>query len=156
MTSLCTICKRKLGVCSDPLSADCGGDCWGCIGEIEADAGHEPSTKIVREEYRNGLRPDWQPTPIVVTEPSIQNKARILVTLRKPLGEPWAYENFGFTIYTKSAGDEIDLFHSTFKTDSKGTVSVQFQLPSEDTDVWYRITRSGNKWCFPITQTMNT
>ena len=32
----CSICGRLLDVTEDPLSGDCGGDCWGCISEIEA------------------------------------------------------------------------------------------------------------------------
>jgi hypothetical protein len=33
---LCSICQRPLNIETDPLSADTGGDCWGCISEIEA------------------------------------------------------------------------------------------------------------------------
>ena len=55
----CQICDRKLEMINDPLSIDCGGDCWGCIGEIEADQGFEPSLKQVRKEFELGLRPDW-------------------------------------------------------------------------------------------------
>ena len=32
----CGICKRELDQPADPLSNDCGGDCWGCISEVEA------------------------------------------------------------------------------------------------------------------------
>jgi len=35
----CSICGRPLDVSLDPMSGDCGGDCWGCIGMIEADMG---------------------------------------------------------------------------------------------------------------------
>lgn len=55
----CGICGRQLDQPGDPLSIDCGGDCWGCIGEIEADMGDAESTKRVREEFARGLRPDW-------------------------------------------------------------------------------------------------
>lgn len=34
-TEYCSLCHRKLDVESDPLSADCGGDCAGCIAEYE-------------------------------------------------------------------------------------------------------------------------
>ena len=44
---------------NDPLSIDCGGDCWGCVGEIEANMGHEPSLEKVRQEFELGLRPGW-------------------------------------------------------------------------------------------------
>ena len=36
MTKYCGICNRELDT-DDPLSNDCGGDCWGCISQIEAD-----------------------------------------------------------------------------------------------------------------------
>jgi len=55
----CSICGRALENPDDPLSANCGGDCWGCIGEIEAHAGYEPSLAQVRSEFARGLRPGW-------------------------------------------------------------------------------------------------
>ena len=59
MRDTCGICGRKLDQNDDPLSVDCGGDCWGCIGEIEADMGDEYLLAIVREEFARGLRPGW-------------------------------------------------------------------------------------------------
>jgi hypothetical protein len=56
----CTICQRKLNVPSDQLSGDCGGDCWGCVGAIEAENGWEPSLTMVRKEFASGLRPGWK------------------------------------------------------------------------------------------------
>jgi hypothetical protein len=56
VTSICRMCKRPLGVEADPLSGDCGGDCWGCIGSIEADMGWEPSVESVEREIKTGLR----------------------------------------------------------------------------------------------------
>jgi hypothetical protein len=52
----CQICGRKLSVAEDPVSVDCGGDCWGCVGQIEADMDHGPSAERVREEIGQGLR----------------------------------------------------------------------------------------------------
>ena len=52
----CRMCKRPLGVETDPLSSDCGGDCWGCIGSIEADMGWEPSVEFIALEIKAGLR----------------------------------------------------------------------------------------------------
>jgi hypothetical protein len=52
----CQICNRPLNNPNDPLSLDCGGDCWGCIGEIEAEAGYKPSIDIVEKEYKLGIR----------------------------------------------------------------------------------------------------
>jgi hypothetical protein len=64
------ICRRTLNDPHDSLSGDCGGDCWGCIGEIEAEAGWEPSLTMVRKEFASGLRPGWkdfhQATPSAV------------------------------------------------------------------------------------------
>lgn len=59
MASTCSICGRELDQKDDPLSSDCGGDCWGCVGEIEADMGYEPSLAQVRKEFAEGLRPGW-------------------------------------------------------------------------------------------------
>jgi hypothetical protein len=36
-TSKCGICGRLLDRPDDPLTRDCGGNCWSCIGEIEGD-----------------------------------------------------------------------------------------------------------------------
>lgn len=33
----CQMCGRVLNEEEDPLSVDCGGDCWGCVSEIEAE-----------------------------------------------------------------------------------------------------------------------
>ena len=56
----CSICSRTLNNPNDPLSGDCGGDCCGCIGEIEAESGSEPSLTMVRREFASGLRPGWR------------------------------------------------------------------------------------------------
>ncbi len=57
MSDICNICGRKLGLKDDPLSVDCGGDCWGCIGPIEADLGNAESSVRVTEEFDTGVRP---------------------------------------------------------------------------------------------------
>ena len=53
----CMICGRALNQEADPLSVDCGGDCWGCIGEIEAEMGDELAAEKVRAEFVLGIRP---------------------------------------------------------------------------------------------------
>lgn len=60
MQNICGICRRKLNQSDDPLSADCGGDCWGCIGEIEAEIGDAVALAKVRREFFLGLRPRWE------------------------------------------------------------------------------------------------
>ena len=52
----CSICGRKLNQPGNELSEDCGGDCWGCIGEIEALGGYPPSLCAVRAEIAAGIR----------------------------------------------------------------------------------------------------
>jgi hypothetical protein len=52
----CGTCGRRLNQPSDELSEDCGGDCWGCIGEIEALGGYPPSLCTVRAEIAAGIR----------------------------------------------------------------------------------------------------
>ena len=58
----CMICGQRLNIEGDPMSADTGGDCWGCVGKIEADMGSEMSIRFVDEEIRKGWRlPDGTP-----------------------------------------------------------------------------------------------
>lgn len=45
----CLICNRPLDIASDPDSLNCGGDCRGCIREIEDEDFHDDGT------YRGGL-----------------------------------------------------------------------------------------------------
>ena len=60
-TAKCGICGRPLDRPDDPLSRDCGGDCWGCIGEIEGDPedGYPPNIRRVQPEIALGLRPPF-------------------------------------------------------------------------------------------------
>jgi hypothetical protein len=53
--TVCHLCKRPLDQPEDPLSADCGGDCLGCINEIEG--------RMTATEPSNGggRVMDWQP-----------------------------------------------------------------------------------------------
>lgn len=53
----CQTCGRLLAQEDDPLSIDCGGDCWGCVGEIEAEAGDAEALERVHDEFARGLRP---------------------------------------------------------------------------------------------------
>lgn len=64
----CGICGRKLEQKDDPLSIDCGGHCWGCIGETEADMGDEYSLAKVRDEFARGLRPGWVDTSMKLSD----------------------------------------------------------------------------------------
>lgn len=51
--------RSKLDEKDDQLSVDCGGDCWGCIGEIEADMGDVYSPTKASKKFDKGLRPAW-------------------------------------------------------------------------------------------------
>jgi hypothetical protein len=53
----CGICARALNQADDPLSGDFRGDCGGCVGDVEADAGWPESLNAVSEEAARGLRP---------------------------------------------------------------------------------------------------
>jgi hypothetical protein len=69
-TNLCGMCGRRLGQPEDPLSADCGGDCWGCISEVEADM-----LKVDLETYRRDPAafpqiPDADESPTAPPAPS--------------------------------------------------------------------------------------
>jgi hypothetical protein len=53
----CVTCKRTLNVPEDPLSTDCGGECWGCVGQTEAEMGYAPSIEKYNDEIDAGYRP---------------------------------------------------------------------------------------------------
>jgi hypothetical protein len=55
--AVCSTCKRELDMDGDPLSSDCGGDCWGCVGEAEANLGYPPSIEKCNAEIDAGYRP---------------------------------------------------------------------------------------------------
>lgn len=58
MSGHCGICGRPLNIDADPMSGDCGGDCWGCIGEFEArgEPQDSPSVGYVADEIAKGWR----------------------------------------------------------------------------------------------------
>jgi len=79
----CLICGRPLDIEVDPMSADTGGDCWGCIGEIEAKMGggeKNISIGFVAQEIEWGWRhADCSPKPqaVFLLNPSLgQRKFR--------------------------------------------------------------------------------
>lgn len=47
----CQICGREQNRDSDRLSASRSGDCWVCIGEIEAETGDKASLEKVRDGH---------------------------------------------------------------------------------------------------------
>jgi hypothetical protein len=53
--TLCRMCGRLMDQPDDPLSDDCGGDCWSCLSET--DHGYPLSIKKVNDEIAAGLRP---------------------------------------------------------------------------------------------------
>ena len=53
----CQICERELDNPENPLSTDCGGGYWGCVGMFETEMGHPESLAQVRKELALGLRP---------------------------------------------------------------------------------------------------
>lgn len=63
---VCKICNRILNRSSDPLSPDCGGDCFGCILDVERDEQKEFSMSSLRDR-------------IIELENILQNKYNHLV-----------------------------------------------------------------------------
>ncbi len=64
----CKLCGRRMfdhiapGL--NPLLENCGGDCWGCIGKIEAEGGYEPS--II--QYNKEIDAGWRKGPKITIE----------------------------------------------------------------------------------------
>lgn len=160
MTSHCNICNRKLDLENDPLSADCGGDCWGCIGEIEADSDYEPSLEVVREEFKKGLRPDWKPKP-KVNILNIKNTGDAIIAdfeilISRPLGEPWQNESIVVNFLSRDHNRNISeiLFSENCYTSEKGMVKISYTFPKlkHSRTPWIEISRNENKWAFPVRQ----
>ncbi|AYG60017.1 hypothetical protein CCGE525_15260 [Rhizobium jaguaris] len=68
MIGRCAMCKRQLDLEGDPLSGNTGGDCWGCVGHMEAFCGGDPQENIsigfVAKEIEWGWRErDGRPKP---------------------------------------------------------------------------------------------
>jgi len=159
MSSKCSICNRPLDVENDPLSADCGGDCWGCIGEIEADMGSQTSIEIVRKEYANGHRPNWMPSPEInfSFDGTIEENVRvtILISIIRPLGEPWSEAELRVKYVLSSQAKKTELKSLDLITDKAGKVSLEYNYPeiSDGCEVWVEIERGTNKWSFPLRTT---
>lgn len=130
----CSICGRSLDQENDPLSIDCGGDCWGCVGKIEAEMGNEASYQKVNAEVEMGLRPTSAGkllrTPII---PEISAEISFLPTdgggRKEPLPEGEYRGVFGVS--------EKEYFSVRFHVDQSGDVAagrakefeVQFLAP---------------------------
>jgi len=52
----CAMCGRAMDLTGDAMSTDCGGDCWECVGRIEADGGCTDSIVATARERAAGLR----------------------------------------------------------------------------------------------------
>lgn len=150
MKARCAICSRELDKDSDALSADCGGDCWGCIGKMEADMGYAPSVEAVRAEFKSGLRQDWMPAPKTKYK-KYSSGSVIEILLEKPLGAPWCNEDFDFIIYEISA-EKVELVRETvqLKTNDRGSVIYTVSSISPNKDLWFRISRGKNSWSYPL------
>ncbi len=149
----CHICNRELEAENDPLSIDCGGDCWGCIGEIEAEMGCESSIAQVRKEFSEGLREDWMPSPETDYEFNSETGLTISIQLFRPLGEPWNNEKFNLKIVSKNSGINEELIeHASLSTniDGKCVYTSASKNLQNKTDLWYFIVRKQNKWGQPV------
>lgn len=157
MTSYCNICKRQLDKDEDSLSADCGGDCWGCIGEIEADSGYQPSLEQVRKEFKEGLRAEWTPAPQTHCEilGSLNRDCEIDLEIKliRPLGEPWAAETIELSIYSEEFDSKkTEIEKSTLTTNDDGDIKYKFYYKpnSRSGEIWYQIKRKEKSWSYPM------
>ena len=140
----CSICGRKLDQENDPLSDDCGGDCWGCIGEIEADMGGEYAIKQLREEFKAGLRNDWLPSPKVKFS---KNSDVVEVYLKNPLGEPYVNEDFKLQIYSELMFKRTKIhFDKLVTTNLNGVVVIPIDKKRNLKKVWCKVTRGDKVW----------
>jgi hypothetical protein len=52
----CGMCGRPLDVEGAPLSRNCAGDCWGCMGAAEFGGALPEDQAVIEREIRDGLR----------------------------------------------------------------------------------------------------
>ncbi|WP_454714639.1 hypothetical protein [Caulobacter segnis] len=84
------MCGCVLNQEDDPLSGDCGGDCWGCIGKIEADLEWDPSVEFVRKEIRDGFRDDdGVPKPLTDRRAAKRQATDDLDAIKQLLRDDW-------------------------------------------------------------------
>ncbi len=149
----CGICGRELDIEGDSLSADCGGDCWGCIGEIEADSGHELSMEIVREEFRRGLRRNWVPAPSAKIQLG-RDHILVSVALTRPLGEPWPSVEFSLTLssWSTTSRSYEELARVSKLSGADGSVEHVFAAPPSllGQSLHVGVHRSDHIWYFPV------
>ncbi|WP_195758363.1 hypothetical protein [Kangiella sp. HZ709] len=152
-TDKCQICGRKLNVHSDPLSDDCGGDCWGCIGEMEADMDCEQTLEMVIEEYKKGFRPDWIPRPKVKFTHSKNSKFYLDATFLNPLMEPYSNQEIDVQISIWSKHKRVkSVFNDTVFTDKDGKIEQYFELPQSKRNQtpYFEVHYENKYWGFPI------
>lgn len=154
----CSICGRTLENPADPLSSDCGGDCWGCIGEAEADSGHELSLEMVKAEYAAGLRPGLAFRPKItfnfVLSSSGKTNVEAEITLFKPNGVLWAEEVIEFSLVCFTPKKIFrNLSHTqNFITNSLGVVKFVFAIPevNKNEKLYAVFSVMKNKWLYSI------
>ena len=145
----CSICDGPLDLKNDPLSADCGGDCWGCIGEIEADMGDEHAIKLLRKEFLSGHRKNWLPSPKVSGSTELLS---VEIYLETPLGEPWANEKFELLVYTELMFNRRKVhFDQLVETGSNGTFVVPIENKKHINNGFCQIKRGDRVWIYPVT-----
>lgn len=148
MTVNCSICHRILNQEHDPLSVDCGGNCWGCIGEIEAEMGDEYATRQLIKEFKAGLRNDWLPSPKIKFD---KISATIEVYLETPLGLPCTEESIELLMYSELMFKRTKIyFDELVMTDSKGFAVIQVDKKRKFENDWCKITRGNRSWTYPV------
>ena len=152
-TETCNICRRTLDCENDPLSADCGGDCWGCIGEIEADMGCEYSLRKVREEYSSGLRPGWIPSPNVVLTQSGGGATHVLVEFVHPSGGVWPEVEFTLSFDSKDVPkNQSETIESVvLVADRGGAAQYEYSFPKlkRNNTAWVSVELQSMTWSKP-------
>ncbi|GGY87765.1 hypothetical protein GCM10011613_35970 [Cellvibrio zantedeschiae] len=154
----CGICGRILENSEDPLSSDCGGDCWGCIGETEADSGYIPSLEQVRLEYAAGLRPNLIFSPKIsfnyTPSPSGCVVVEAQIKLSKPNGAPWAGEVISVCLVCSTVKENFRQVSQEEKltTNSAGNINFVFTFPEVKNyeKLYVEVFLEKTKWRYPV------
>jgi len=112
--------------------------------------GCEYAISKVRDEYFNGLRPDWVPAPTINVECRNAKNVSAFVRVIHPNGNPWANREFALKITTKDKAMKTikDLKVVPLVTSEQGEASFSYELSGRDTyeRAWVEVVINKSTW----------
>jgi hypothetical protein len=110
--------------------------------------GGEQSIAMLRQEFNDGLRDEWLPSPTITT---ISEVPSIEIRLENPLGDPCKHQEFAVILYKDSwFGRKRIYVNEQAITDENGTFTIKIKNPQQLNYVMCKIQRGNTSWFCPI------